>query len=126
VSRPARAWADTVDVPPAAKLVLMALAEAAGEDGTGAWCTDGALRDMASRTALTAIRRHLRWLAGEGYVREGDQSRVGEEWRALPLSSRPAVYDLAMSAATRIAWRDSRDPGLVPSPPRLSVVGGGR
>lgn len=126
MSRQARTWADTVNVPPAAKLVLMALAEAADAAGTGAWCTDGALRDMASRTSLAVIQRHLRWLAAEGYIREGDQSRVGEEWKALPLSSRPAVYDLAMNIDTRIAWRDAMEPGLIPSPPRLSVVGGGR
>lgn len=50
---------------------------------------------------MSTVRRCITKLLEDGIIREGDQRHVA----FLPADSRPVVYDLAMSDATRQAWR---------------------
>lgn len=79
---------------PGQKLVLLALAELAADDGTGAWPSQDSLAVKALCSVRT-VRRHLAALEHAGLIRRGDQRCVDH----LPANRRPVVYDLRLDLA---------------------------
>jgi hypothetical protein len=76
----------------ARKLVLIAYANHAGDDGTATFPSVGTVAGYAECDAKT-VRRHIGWLIEHGYMREGDQ-RLVDHYRG---DRRPIVYDVAIS-----------------------------
>lgn len=90
---------------PTSTLVLIALADSANDDGTGAWPAIATLAERA-RCSTRSVQRHLRALSEAGLIREGNQELVAG-YRA---DRRPTVYDLnlARSRGDRLAPRAER------------------
>jgi hypothetical protein len=82
------------------KLVLVAIANHAQRNGTGAWASADTYADYAECSERTA-QRHIAVLLTDGLIREGDQSVIPSK---IPPRYRPIVYDLAMSEETRALW----------------------
>lgn len=81
------------------KLVLLRFADHAHADGTASYCGIPKVADFAECDERT-VKRHIKWLVENGYMREGDQELVAH----LARNKRPVVYDLAMSEPTRAQW----------------------
>lgn len=71
------------------RIILFTLAEAADNDGTGAWESIGTLAEIALCDTET-IKRRLKAMVERGLIGRGDQ-RLVEHYRA---DRRPVVYDL--------------------------------
>lgn len=78
------------------RLILMALADFAGPDGTGAYPSVETLCGLV-RLKRRAVMRHLGEMEQAGVIRRGDQ-RLTLHYRA---DRRPVVWDLAMPPAGR-------------------------
>lgn len=74
---------------PHAKLVLIALADHAGDDGTNAWPSQKTMAEYAGASDRT-VRRKLEELEEDGWIRRGDQTIVAH----LRGDRRPVVWDL--------------------------------
>jgi hypothetical protein len=83
----------------ARKLVLIAYANHAGDDGTAAFPSVGTIAGYAECDVKT-VRRHVGWLVEHGYMREGDQ-RLVDHYRG---DRRPIVYDVAISDEQVKEW----------------------
>lgn len=75
-----------------ARLVLIALADSAGVDGSAAWPSASTLAEGLVVSVRT-VRRRLEELESRGLIRRGDQRLVDH----LRADRRPVVYDLAMA-----------------------------
>jgi hypothetical protein len=73
-------------------LVLIALADRAGDDGTAAWPSISWIAERARCSTRTVIR-HLHALRATGLISLGDQQLVAH----LAANRRPQVYDLDLS-----------------------------
>lgn len=95
MSHQATAWA-LYDVRPGtvtdgARFTLLALADHARPDGTGAWPYVANLAELLGTSERT-VYRHLAQLEEAGLIRPGDQALVEH----YPADKRPRVWDLAM------------------------------
>ena len=87
------AWAlnDAPGIKPSWVAVLVVLAEAADDDGCGAWPAQDTIAYKV-RKSSRQVRNDLADLERAGVIRRGDQRRVAY----IPNDRRPVVYDLAM------------------------------
>lgn len=76
---------------PTQVIILIALADRATDDGTGAWPSANWIADRA-RCSTRTVRRHLASMENAGVIRRGDQRSVAH----LRIDRRPVVWDLAM------------------------------
>ncbi len=76
---------------PTQVIILIALADRAADDGTGAWPSANWIADRA-RCSTRTVRRHLVSMENAGAIRRGDQRSVAH----LRIDRRPVVWDLAM------------------------------
>lgn len=76
---------------PTQVIILIALADRATDDGTGAWPSARWIADRA-RCSTRTVRRHLASMEDAGVIRRGDQRSVAH----LRVDRRPVVWDLAM------------------------------
>lgn len=113
----ATAWALRVEgVPdPAARVVLIGLANHAGADGTAAWPSVATLAAYAVCSERT-VQRKLRDLEALGLLRRGDQELL----RHLPADRRPTVYDLPIGVT---ACRPAPENGVTPVTERGDTAG---
>lgn len=102
---------------PTSTLVLIALADSANDDGTGAWPAVGTLAERA-RCSPRSVQRHLRLLIDAHLIRAGNQELVAG-YRA---DRRPTVYDLNLSR-TRGDRLSPRTDGVTPVAPRGDTGG---
>lgn len=88
------------------KCVLAAFADYAHPDGTAAFPS---LKTVAADAECSkdTVKRHLKTLLEEGFMRPGDQQLVAH----IRADRRPVVYDLAMSEETRLLWKASHARG---------------
>jgi len=77
-----------------AKLVLLALAIHANDDGTSAWPSQKTIAVYAEVTVRT-VRTKLEYLQEKGLIRPGDERVVSH----LPANRRPQVWDLNITGA---------------------------
>ena len=111
MSKRLETWAWTIqDLPLVAKVILIVFCDESLDDGKGSWATPDMLRARVSDTSDSTIKRHTGTLLSEGYIREGDQNRISEDWLGLPRHFRPIVYDIAGDDETRLAWKAAYDP----------------
>jgi hypothetical protein len=97
---------------PTRKLVLIAYADHAWNDGTKAYIGTSRAADVANCDVRT-VQRHVAWLVEHGYMREGDQGAPDpRKYRADRL---PIVYDLAMSDERQAEWAQAGRAGGVRS-----------
>jgi hypothetical protein len=98
VSLKALSWAAQARAgSPRAKLLLLAYADHAQDDGTGAFCS---VQDLAQYAECPpeAVRFLVQdYLVEQGFLRPSPDN-------SAPVG--PDHFDLAMSEETRIAWRD--------------------
>lgn len=103
MSLEAMLWALDADVPdPMSRVILINLANYAGEHGRGAWPSQATLERRAS-CSERSVRRKLLELEAAGLIRRGDQRMVAH----LPGNRRPVVWDLNVAGE---AWGDSLSP----------------
>jgi hypothetical protein len=96
-------WALDADVAdPMSRVILINLANYAGEGGRGAWPSQATLERRAS-CSERSVRRKLLELEAAGLIRRGDQRMVAH----LAGNRRPVVWDLNLSGE---AWGDSVTP----------------
>jgi hypothetical protein len=128
VSWQATTWALETELDPTSKILLIAYADFAGENGTGAWMFRKTLLKRVAKVSESTINRRLTLLLEEGYMCEGDQNTVRhKDWaRGKPPESLPIVYDLAMSEDTRLAWKEGYKPGPRRSAAAAAGAQGGR
>lgn len=91
------------------KLVLLAYANHAAKDGTGAFPGKALVAEYAECDPKT-VQRHLRKLEAAGWLHRGDQDLVAH-YRA---DRRPVVYDVAMDDDTRARWAAEHSPSSTP------------
>lgn len=90
-------WALRADVgDPIAKLVLIALADHAHNDGTNAWPSQSTIAEYVGCSDRT-VRTKLAELESAGVIRRGDQAVVSH----LPVNRRPVVWDVVVSETDR-------------------------
>lgn len=95
-------------VKPAAKVILMAYADAAKDDGTAAWPGNDLLAAYAQCSERT-VQIHRAWLIEQGYLREGNQAHP--DLLRYPADRRPIAYDVAISEEQRSQWAAQRAVG---------------
>lgn len=93
-------WAlnDAPVVDPTRKLVLIALADGANDDGSGT-CPGHKLMARRACVDVKTVKRHLKALEELGLIRRGDQ-RIAEKYRA---DRRPVVWDLDLAQTQELA-----------------------
>jgi DNA-binding transcriptional ArsR family regulator len=99
---------------PTRKLVLLALADEAGDDGKNAMPS---VKTLARRACVdtSTVKRHLKALEKEGLIAEGDQTKAAR-YRA---DRRPKVWDLDMTKSRDEDTPDRRHvPTRAPKNPR--------
>lgn len=102
-------------------LVLIALADSAADDGTGA-CVAQSTLAQAARCSTRSVRRYVAELVDAGLITVGNQAAV----RHIRRDRRPTVYDLQLrpnrtpERADNLSTRESEraDTAVRPSPPR--------
>ncbi|MDB4873528.1 MAG: hypothetical protein JWL97_4532, partial [Gemmatimonadales bacterium] len=100
------------------KLVLIALAEHAKTDGTGAYPSQPTMAEFALLNPKT-VQRRLSSLSDRGVIAEGDQNLTSH----LPADKRPVVWDMQIP----YSWfrdidkidRDRAERGLPPLTPEM-------
>lgn len=102
--------------------VLMALANAADEDGTGAFPSKASI-SWQTRKSERAVTNDLRTLEKKAIIRRGNQARA----HYLSADRRPVVYDLAMERSRDMSQRpvkrqpsgtSATETGMKPASPR--------
>ena len=101
---------------PTARLVLVVLADHAGDDGRDAFPSVARIASAAEVTERT-VQRHLRDLEEAGLIVKGDQARV--EAAIKRGDRRPVCYDLQLGVVRgdNMTPRDTPD-GVTPTSPR--------
>lgn len=107
-----------VDVPPAAHVTLITLANFTDDYGRNAWPSRETLADSRGLSVKT-IGRHLAALEEAGLVVRGDQEYV----RHIPRNRRPVVWNLGISGGTPLTPQNG-DFGGTSSVPSNPVSGG--
>lgn len=92
-------------IKPTAKVILMAYADAAKDDGTAAWPGNDLLATCA-QCSERSVQVHRAWLIEQGYLREGNQAHP--ELLRYPADRRPIAYDVATSEEQRSQWAAQR------------------
>lgn len=108
-------WALSAPVSdPMSRVILINLANYAGEAGRGAWPSQATLLERA-QCSRASLNRKLGHLEAEGLIRRGDQELLSH----LPLNRRPVVWDLNLAGAPwglTVRPQDC-DPETVDNPP---------
>jgi hypothetical protein len=97
-------WAlHEADAPdPIDRLILLAYADYAHDDGTCAWPSVGSIAETVNVDRVT-VHRHLKDLQGRGLLVRGDQQYVAH----VRADRRPVVYDLPISRGGALQPRGS-------------------
>lgn len=77
--------------------LLLALAEQAHEDGTGAYPSHATLA-RRGRCSVSTVQRHLAGMEEAGVIRRGDQTLA----ERFPPNRRPVVWDLCITLSTPV------------------------
>lgn len=99
--------------------VLLALAEQAHEDGTGAYPSHATLA-RRGRCSVSTVQRRLAELEEAGLIRRGDQSIVSR----FPANRRPIVWDLCITLSTPVDRLTGQDDWPVKSEGLPGQIGG--
>lgn len=101
-----------VDVPPAAHVTLITIANFTDDYGRNAWPSRETLAESRGLSIKT-IGRHLAALEEAGLVVRGDQEYV----RHIPRNRRPVVWNLGLSGGTNVSPQEAETGGTpgVPS-----------
>lgn len=91
------------------KSTLYALANYAGPDGRHTYPSVATLAHDAECSEAT-VRRDLKQLLADGWIRPGDQEHVAH----IRGDRRPVVYEIAMTEAIRAEWKKGDDPDARP------------